>query len=253
MTLKLFVADDSVTIQKIVGLAFSSEDAVIQSVSSGDAALDEVRAFKPDIVLADIFMPGCNGYEVCAHIKEDPDLRNTPVILLVGTFEPFDEAEAARVRCDGYITKPFDTTELIQTVHRLIKKKDVSTPDFEETAEFTNRQTGSAPTGTRNPVSNSSWASFLGSERVLELFDPEILSAAQKRIGGRIQPSPENPAESMIVQPESRVSDVMLDDIVNRVVRRMSTDVVREVAWEVVPELSEVIIRRTLEERNKRD
>jgi CheY-like chemotaxis protein len=253
MTLKLFVADDSVTIQKIVGLAFSSENAVIQSVSSGDSALDEVRAFKPDIVLADIFMPGCSGYEVCAHIKEDPELRNTPVILLVGTFEPFDETEAARVKCDGYLTKPFDTSELIQTVHRLIKKTDISTPAFEEIPELTDIQIGSAPAGARNPVSNNSWTSFLGSERVLDLFDPETLSAAQKRTGGRVQPIPENPADSMSAQQESRVSEEMLEDIVNRVVRRMSTDVVREVAWEVVPELSEVIIRRALEERNKRD
>ncbi len=253
MTIKLFVADDSVTIQKIVGLAFSSEDAVIQSVSGGDAALDEVRAFKPDIVLADVFMPGCNGYEVCAHIKQDPELRDTPVILLVGTFEPFDEAEAARVKCDGYLTKPFDTSELIQTVYRLIKKNDTSGQAFEETAEAPDIRTESAPVRGRNFVSHGSWSSFLGSERVLDLFDPEILSAAQKRTGGRVQPIPESPTESVSPQPEIRVSEAMIDDIVSRVVRRMSTDVVREVAWEVVPELSEVIIRRTLEERNKRE
>jgi CheY-like chemotaxis protein len=253
MTLKLFVADDSVTIQKIVGLAFSSEDAVIQSVSSGDSALDEVRAFKPDIVLADVFMPGCNGYEVCARIKEDPELRNIPVILLVGTFEPFDEAEAARVKCDGYLTKPFDTSELIQTVYRLINKKDVSAPATEETAELMNIQAGAAPAGARKLASNNSWTSFLGSERVLDLFDTGILAAVQKRIGGRVQPIPACPAESQAPQREIGISDAMIDDIVSKVVRRMSTDVVREVAWEVVPELSEVIIRRTLEERNKHD
>jgi CheY-like chemotaxis protein len=243
MTLKLFVADDSVTIQKIVGLAFSSEDATIQSVSSGDSALDEVRAFKPDIVLADVFMPGCNGYEVCSHIKEDPELRDTPVILLVGTFEPFDEAEAARVKCDGYLTKPFDTSELIDTVHRLIGKKGLSAPVVEEAAESVQVQAG-----TKKLVSNSSRKSFLGPERVLELFNPEIITSAQEK-GGRIAPIPESPAS----QAESRISEAMIDEIVSRVVRRMSTDVVREVAWEVVPELSEVIIRRTLEERTKRD
>ena len=123
MTLKLLVADDSVTIQKIINLAFNAEDAVVESVSSGDAAMDAVRVFKPDVILADVFMPGCNGYEVCERIKRDPELQNIPVILLVGTFEPFDEPEASRVRCDAHLSKPFDTSELIETVRSLVGDK----------------------------------------------------------------------------------------------------------------------------------
>jgi len=254
MTLKLFVADDSVTIQKIVGLAFSGEDAVIQSVSSGDSALDEVRAFKPDIVFADVFMPGCNGYEVCSHIKEDPELRDTPVVLLVGTFEPFDETEAARVKCDGYLTKPFDTEELIQTVHRLINKKAAEAPAAGEIAPSPGSQAKVAVGRPRSPVGNRSWDSFLGSGRVLDLFDSEVFCVAEKRAAQAVQRiASQIPTSNPTAQPESRVSEAMLEDIVRRVIRRMSADVVREIAWEVVPELSEVIIRRTLEEHNKRE
>jgi CheY-like chemotaxis protein len=253
MTLKLFIADDSVTIQKIVGLAFSSEDAIVQSVSSGDSALDEVRAFKPDVVLADVFMPGCNGYEVCARIKEDPELKNTPVILLVGTFEPFDESEASRVQCDGYLTKPFDTTELIQTVHKLLKKNE-SLPNSAQAARTEDESAG-RPFGARNLVSAGAWTSFLGSDRVLDLFEPEIFSAAENRTAPPVQSKifSEAPAFKASAPSDDFLSDEMLDLIVDRVVRRMTPDVVREVAWEVVPELSEVIIRRTLEERSKHD
>jgi CheY-like chemotaxis protein len=253
MTLKLFIADDSVTIQKIVGLAFSSEDAIVQSVSSGDSALDEVRAFKPDVVLADVFMPGCNGYEVCAHIKEDPELKNTPVILLVGTFEPFDESEASRVKCDGYLTKPFDTTELIQKVHKLIKKNE-ALPNNTQTARIAT-DAPVQPLGGKNPISAGAWTSFLGSDRVLDLFEPEVLSAAENRTAPQAQSViiSEAPAVKASMSSDDCLSNEMLDVIVDRVVRRMTADVVREVAWEVVPELSEVIIRRTLEERSKHD
>jgi CheY-like chemotaxis protein len=247
MTLKVFVADDSVTIQKTVGLAFGSEDAVIQSVSNGDFALDKVRVFKPDIVLADVFMPGCNGYEVCEHIKADPELKNTPVILLVGTFEPFDESEASRVKCDGFLTKPFDASELIEMAHKLLKKGDVSQPPVESL-----NVAASGQTGKDGLISSSARTSFLGSGRVLELFDPAVFST-EKRTGQRIQPQTfsETPASKPPALTDDRLSEELLDLIVDRVVRRMSTDVVREVAWEVVPELSEVIIRRTIEEREK--
>ncbi len=246
MTLKLFVADDSITIQKIVGLAFGSEEATIQSVSNGDSALDDVRAFKPDIVLADVFMPGCNGYEICAYIKEDPELKNTPVILLVGTFEPFDESEASRVKCDGYLTKPFDTTELIQMVHKLIRKKDTAQNNMRP-AEVLNA-VPVMQSSDRGFANSKVRTSFLGSSRVLDLFDPEVLSAAGEKTGQRIQSQPLSTPHATL---EEGLSEEALDMIVERVVRRMSTDVVREVAWEVVPELSEVIIRRSIEEQKK--
>jgi CheY-like chemotaxis protein len=247
MTLKVFVADDSVTIQKTVGLAFGSEDAIIQSVSHGDFALDEIRAFKPDIVLADVFMPGCNGYEVCAHIKKDPELNNTPVILLVGTFEPFDESEAYRVKCDGFLTKPFDATELIQMAQKLVIT-DAASQQPEESLNAP----ATVQAGKNERISSNARTSFLGSGRVLELFDPEIFSAG-KRTGRRIQPQTfsEPPASKTPALTDERLSEEVIDLIVDRVVRRMSADVVREVAWEVVPELSEVIIRRTIEERKK--
>ncbi|HEY6052008.1 MAG TPA: response regulator, partial [Thermoanaerobaculia bacterium] len=90
MAKKILLADDSLTIQKVVELTFSDSDYELFSVSNGQKALDRVREFRPDLILADAVMPEKNGYEVCEAIKRDPATSGIPVILLSGTFEPFD-------------------------------------------------------------------------------------------------------------------------------------------------------------------
>lgn len=113
---KLLLADDSVTIQKVIDLTFSDEGIEVTTVGNGEQAISKLEEIQPDIVLADIFMPGRNGYEVCEHIKRDERFRHIPVMLLVGSFEPFDEAEARRVGADDYLTKPF------QSIRQLVSK-----------------------------------------------------------------------------------------------------------------------------------
>jgi CheY-like chemotaxis protein len=117
---KILLADDSITIQKVVNLTFSDEGIEVVAVSNGDVAERRLNEVKPDLVLADIFMPGKNGYELCEAIKQNPQFRNVPVVLLVGAFEPFDQAEARRVRADAHLTKPFESRTLVETVRRLI-------------------------------------------------------------------------------------------------------------------------------------
>jgi len=114
----LLLADDSVTIQKVVGISFANEDVTLVTVDNGDDALARARELQPDIVLADVVMPGMNGYEVCEAIKADPELHATPVLLLTGTFEAFDEARASRAGADGHITKPFEAQALVDEVNR---------------------------------------------------------------------------------------------------------------------------------------
>jgi CheY-like chemotaxis protein len=113
---KLLLADDSATIQKVVDLTFSDEGMEVITVSDGRQAVDKLDEVLPDIVLADVFMPGLSGYEVCAYIKRTERFSHIPVMLLVGSFEPFDEAEARRVGADDYLTKPF------QSIRTLIGK-----------------------------------------------------------------------------------------------------------------------------------
>src|SRR5947207_9781024 len=120
MSTRILLADDSITIQKVVNLTFADEGIEVVAVSNGDLAERRLSEVKPDLVLADIFMPGKNGYELCEAIKQNPQFRNVPVVLLVGAFEPFDQAEARRVQADAHLTKPFESRTLVETVRRRI-------------------------------------------------------------------------------------------------------------------------------------
>ncbi|HEX8088924.1 MAG TPA: response regulator, partial [Blastocatellia bacterium] len=120
MGTRILLADDSITIQKVVNLTFADEGIEVVSVSNGDMAERRLNEVNPDLVLADIFMPGKNGYELCESIKQSSQFSNVPVVLLVGAFEPFDQAEARRVRADAHLTKPFESRTLVETVRRLI-------------------------------------------------------------------------------------------------------------------------------------
>lgn len=119
---RILLADDSLTIQKVVELTFSDTDYELMAVGSGDRAVEALEKFRPDIVLADVVMPGLTGYEVCAAVKKRPDGAAIPVILLTGTFEPFDRARAESVGCDSIVTKPFDSHALSSLVQQLIAK-----------------------------------------------------------------------------------------------------------------------------------
>ncbi len=104
---KILVADDNSNIQKMVGLALKDQGIDVVAVGNGEAAVRKISDIHPDLVLADVFMPVRNGYEVCRYVKEDPALAHIPVILLVGAFDPLDEQEAQRSGADGVLKKPF--------------------------------------------------------------------------------------------------------------------------------------------------
>jgi CheY-like chemotaxis protein len=116
----LLLADDSVTIQRVIELTFADEDVRVVAVSDGDQAIARLESAPPDIVLADIGMPGKNGYEVARYVKQSPKLAHIPVVLLTGAFEPVDQARAAEVKCDGVLAKPFEPQLVIGRVKELL-------------------------------------------------------------------------------------------------------------------------------------
>jgi CheY-like chemotaxis protein len=118
----LLLADDSVTIQKVVGITFANEDVELITVDNGDAALKRARAVRPDLILADVSMPGLNGYELCRAIKQERDLAHIPVLLLTGAFESFDGRRAADAGADAHISKPFEAQALIDQVNTLLTR-----------------------------------------------------------------------------------------------------------------------------------
>jgi CheY-like chemotaxis protein len=122
----ILVADDNSNIQKMVTLAVRDLGVEVVSVANGEAAVRKLAAFLPDLVLADIFMPVRNGYEVCEFVKHDVRLSHIPVVLLAGAFDPFDEREAERVGADGVLKKPFMPPDpLIGMVKALLDRASV--------------------------------------------------------------------------------------------------------------------------------
>jgi len=116
----LLLADDSITIQKVVGIIFANEDFTLVVVDNGNAALEKARELRPEVLLIDAHMPGMTGYEVCSEVRRDPLLKDTPLLLLIGAFEHFDEERAKASGIDDHITKPFESQNLIDKVKALL-------------------------------------------------------------------------------------------------------------------------------------
>ena len=360
---KLLLADDSVTIQKVIDLTFADEGVRVVSFSDGQQAIDNLEEIAPDVVLADIFMPSKTGYEVCKYVKENDKLKHIPVMLLVGSFEPFDEAEARRVGADDILTKPFQSIRrLIDRVGALVNnppaKREVPTAELpkvqeeSDTNQFLNtseleiatadtlrlpdnydfgaktlepavpaesvskeekmessekRKSDSLPEasdvlldiGEFEPVHAATNDDFvLDLEETIEVaapavrpfvepqvtekalsaaaheysYQPAVIEApfaAAKEIPFETQareavveeaPAPYEPSPQVDRQTltsaayasgvnADNLSPEMIDAIARRVVEMMSDKVVREIAWEVVPDLAELLIQRKLEEK----
>ena len=184
---KLLLADDSPTIQKVVELTFADEGVEVISFNNGAEALAKLAEISPDVVLVDAYMPPPSGYEICEHIKQNAALKHIPVMLLVGSFEPFDEAEARRVGADDILTKPFQSIRrLIDRVGGLVSSK----PDPEQvpTAEL---------------------------PHVAETPEPEMMSTGEIELTtANTRPLPEGVAPETMssAQPERKVAEVAVSD-----------------------------------------
>lgn len=117
---KVLLADDSVTIQKVVGIIFANEGYDITVVASGDDAIRKAVEIKPDVMLVDALMPGKNGYEVCREIRQNPALSHVAILLMTGAFEVVDEEKNRLSGADEFIIKPFESQALIEATSRMI-------------------------------------------------------------------------------------------------------------------------------------
>ncbi len=122
MTKKILLADDSITIRKVVGIIFATEDYQLSMVDNGDEAFTMAQSDVPDLIIADIAMPGKDGFELCQAVKSTPQCAGkTAVMLLPGAFDHFDESKAQDVCADGWLTKPFESQALLDKVAQLLE------------------------------------------------------------------------------------------------------------------------------------
>ena len=128
MARTILVADDSPTHQRRATGILTGEGLEVVTVSNGVAAIKKLAAMTPALILADISMPGRDGYEVCEHVKNSPALVNVPVLLIFSDQEPFDEVRAQRARADGKVKKPFVPEDLVAAVARYLLPEQVAAP-----------------------------------------------------------------------------------------------------------------------------
>ncbi len=128
MARTILVADDSPTVQKKASGILTGEGLEVVTVSNGVAAVKKLPTVKPLVVLADVSMPGKDGYEVCEFIKSTLELRSTPVILIFSDTDPYEGTRGARVQADGTIKKPFDRDELIAIVNKFVAQSEAAAP-----------------------------------------------------------------------------------------------------------------------------
>jgi CheY-like chemotaxis protein len=212
MSKKILLADDSITIQKVIELTFSDEDFDVVTVGNGRLALEKLADTRPDVVLCDIIMPERDGYEVCEQIKKNPDTAHVPVLLLTGAFEPFDQERAARVGSDGFLAKPFEPETLIAKVKELLARAPARTSPPAVPAG-TDAAPAASPRPTPPPVppavaaapaTPSGEASFLP-EEPFDAFDTEAMEESAPEPAAEPPLAPVTPEESAMLtaEPES--------------------------------------------------
>ena len=249
MSSRILLADDSLTIQKVVELTFMEGDYEVTAVSNGDDALSKLGELQPDVVIADVHMPGADGYEICRTSKKQ--YPEVPVLLLVGTFEPFEESAANDAGADAHLKKPFDSQELMKLVESLVGDATSISTSPEEDDSFGSLDDFSdneivpggvqAVAGLEEPISLSEASESEVIESFGEISPLEAEEMADSE--GGLEPDAETEEHS-----SRGLSDQDIEKIANRVVELIGDQVVREISWDVIPDLAEIVIKDRIKE-----
>jgi CheY-like chemotaxis protein len=238
MSKKILLADDSVTIQKVVELTFMDEGVTVVAVGNGADAIARLAEVQPDVVIADVHMPGANGYEVAKRAKAmHPGL---PVLLLVGTFEPFSKEEFAASGADASMKKPFDSQELLREVKQMLERggepEEVAQPVGEESGWQLDEADPLESTAVEPHAPEPAPATPTAPPAAPVAYAPAVTA-------------PPAPVPAATAPPAAGpLSDADVDRIARRVVELIGDRVIREVSWEVIPDLAEVVIKDRLRE-----
>ncbi|MGP0071052.1 MAG: response regulator [Bryobacteraceae bacterium] len=129
---RILLADDSPHAQRMGERILREEGFEVVSLTDGNAAMSRLADVDPDLILADVFLPGKSGFELCRHVKNEPRFKHVRVVLTAGLLEPFDEDEAKRAGCDGILKKPFEASKVVSTIDPLVKEAQLARGLFAE-------------------------------------------------------------------------------------------------------------------------
>ena len=129
---RILLADDSPHAQRMGERILREEGFEVVTLTDGEAAVLRLADVDPDVILADVFLPGKSGLDLCRYVKNDPSRRHIRVVLTAGLLEPFAEAEATRAGCDAILKKPFEASKVMETIHPLMKEAQMARGLFAE-------------------------------------------------------------------------------------------------------------------------
>jgi CheY-like chemotaxis protein len=122
----VYFIDDSATMREVIKIAFRRENINVITCADAASALAQFEQNRPDVVITDVIMPDQDGYSVCSQIKQNPELSETPVVLMSGVVNKSVADKAVAVKADELIRKPFQPQELIGRVRSLLEPKGTS-------------------------------------------------------------------------------------------------------------------------------
>jgi CheY-like chemotaxis protein len=237
MSRKILLADDSLTIQKVVELTFMEGDFEVTAVSNGDEALSKLSEMSPDVVIADVHMPGADGFEICRTAKQR--YPGVPVLLLVGTFEPFEDSAAQEAGADSHLKKPFDSQELLRLVEDLLSAAGGQVPgEIEELESISPDDFGEDLGGVFGAGQSLESEAAVADEPQVEVATGEQRETFSEEVAVRESTG----------AGTAGLSDEDVDRIARRVVQLMSDQTVREISWDVIPDLAEILIKDRIRE-----
>jgi CheY-like chemotaxis protein len=260
---KILVADDSVTMRRILELTFAGEDATVTGVESGDAAVARASEVRPDVVFADVSMSS-DGYKVAASIKGTPGLEQTAVILLASQKHPYDEAKARNAGVDDHVLKPFDTQLVIDKVKQVLgrpraaaaagaarpaaaaapppKPPVAAAPVMQQPqmSEPRSSRTGTIAFGKAPPTASSPGTMQAPVQQAPAARpSPAAAPAAAPAMAAAA-------ARAMPADLSSKLDGLGLTSDQVAGVLQLTRDVVERVVWEVVPDLAETLIKEEI-------
>jgi CheY-like chemotaxis protein len=242
---KILVADDSVTMRRILELTFAGEDAQVVAVDSGDAAIAKASDLRPDVMLVDASM-ATDGYKVAAAVRGTPGLERTAVIVLASQKNPFDEAKGKAAGVDDHVLKPFDSQHVIDKV-----KKVLGQPRAAGATAAARPQ--AAPAAAAQPEVHKSRT---GTIAFAQAPAPPP-GKAPPPPAAKAAPAP-TPARQAPIAAAATAATAPAGDLARKLdglglsadqvagVLALSKTVIEQVVWEVVPDLAESIIREEI-------
>lgn len=229
MPATLLLADDSVTIQRVIELTFAGEDVDVVAVGDGQAAVDWLEHHVPDAVLADVTVPGVDGYDLSAFVRGSDRLRHVPVLLLAGAFEPLDDDRVRESGCDGVLVKPFEPQQLVSRVRDLIGGRKASTP-----APAPAQTRVEAPARATTPPAQADPAGAASADAPVHVSLANAFAAllTAERAIAQAAPAPGAPPSAAPAAGAALPSETELEAAVRRVLVRMTDDLVRRLLTE---------------------